>query len=88
MRTTLTRLIIVAGVVIAASSFTLALSPRLPVLAPAAALPAALARPIPYLPAAFILGVMMMFAAALIYELLPDAADRQEPPEHRLRRPG
>lgn len=86
MRTTLTRLTIVAGVVIAASSFALALSPRLPVAPPTAVLPAVLARPIPYLPAFFILGIMLMFVAAVIYELLPDHTDRQDPPEYQLRR--
>lgn len=68
MRTVIARVFVAAGLAMAGLSFALALPVRLP---GAAAIPA-VAAPIPYLPAVFIAGIMLVFLAAVVYELLPD----------------
>ncbi len=75
MRTLITRTLVVVGLATATVSFALALPLRLP--GAAAGIPA-VARPIPYLPAAFIAGLMLVFLAAVAYELLTDR-DTTEP---------
>jgi hypothetical protein len=34
---------------------------------------------VPFAPALFILGVMLVFIAAIVYELLPERGDRDRP---------
>ncbi|MDQ7843972.1 MAG: hypothetical protein QN141_02835 [Armatimonadota bacterium] len=86
-RTAVTRLIIMAGFALAAASFSLALPLRIPGLPVRSGLALALGQPIPYLPVAFIAGIMLMFTAAAVYELLPDPASRQGPSGRRELRP-
>jgi len=78
MRTTLARVTALAGLVFAATSFALALPLRIPGVAVFAVASAESGGVIPYLPAVFILGIMLMFLAAVVYELLPDRS--QTPP--------
>jgi hypothetical protein len=75
MRVLLARLTALAGVVLAVTSFVLALPVRLPGPATAFGGWPMVTRPIPYLPAVFILGIMLIFLAAVVYELLPDRAE-------------
>jgi hypothetical protein len=75
MRIVLTRLTALAGVMLAVTSFALALPVRLPGAATAFGGWPMVTRPIPYLPAVFILGIMLIFLAAVVYELLPDRAE-------------
>jgi hypothetical protein len=75
MRVLLARLTALAGVVLAVTSFALALPVRLPGTATAFGGGMALMPPVPYLPAVFILGIMLIFLAAVVYELVPDPAE-------------
>lgn len=86
MRTAVTRLTIVAGFIFAATSFAVALPLRIPRAPFLTTGPPNLVQPVPYLPAFFILGIALMFIAAVLYELLPDRTARQDSPEDRWRR--
>lgn len=75
MRTVLTRLTVLAGLAFAVTSFWLAVPLRLSGVTALVATPAPRGEP-PYLPAFFILGIMLVFLAAVVYELLPGEGRR------------
>ncbi|HXF82906.1 MAG TPA: hypothetical protein VNN19_09170 [bacterium] len=86
MRATLTRVIVLAGLILAAMSFALALPLRIPGVTVFATAPAGSDGAVPYLPALFILGIMLVFLAAVVYELLPDRSPPPWPPAGAGRR--
>lgn len=83
MRTALTRMTLLTGMVLVTASFALAMWPWLPILPAVAGPPVTVARPIPYLPAFFILGIMLMFLAPVAYELWPDRTENRPPARSR-----
>lgn len=72
MRSVAARLMIFGGFFVAATSFALALPLRLSGVSFLGETTLRVAQPVPYLPAVFILGIMLMFLAAVAYELWPD----------------
>lgn len=87
-RTALARLIILTGFLVAATSFGLALPLRIPGVPVLGETAPGLVQPIPYLPVVFIVGIMLMFIAAAVYELLPDRTNRQDHSSTRRLRSG
>ncbi|MDR7468518.1 MAG: hypothetical protein QN152_09940 [Armatimonadota bacterium] len=85
MRALLTRLTVLAGVAFAVTSFALGLRLPIPGVPQLAATPAGLPAEIPYLPAFFILGIMLMFLSAVVYELLPGNRNASPPVRPRPR---
>ncbi len=67
MRTALTLLLVVAGFGLQMGSYFFLAAPLGLPSSPAYSDPQ-----VPYAPALFILGVMLVFLAAVVYELLPD----------------
>lgn len=85
MRASLTRLTVLAGLVLAGTSFALGLRLPIPGITQPAAGPAGLPAEVPYLPAVFILGIMLMFLSAVVYELLPGSRNASPPVRSRPR---
>jgi len=85
MRAFLTRLMVLAGVVFAATSFTLGLRLPIPGVPQLTAAPTGLPGEIPYLPVFFILGIMLMFLSAVVYELVPSGRNASPPVRPRPR---
>jgi hypothetical protein len=83
MRTAIARMTLLSGLVLTTASFVLAMSPRLSILPAVAGPTMTVARPVPYLPALFILGIMLMFLAPVAYELWPDNTGTEPPARAR-----
>ena len=85
MRVVTARVMILAGLVFAATSFTLGLRLRIPGIPMLSSAPPQGAGEIPFLPAFFILGIMLMFLSAVVYELIPGRRAPAPPARPRLR---
>lgn len=85
MRALYARLMVVAGAVFAASSFVLGLRLSVPWIPQLSVAPGGLPAEIPYLPVFFILGIILMFLSAVVYELLPGNGHRSPPVRPRPR---
>jgi hypothetical protein len=70
MRTILALLMVIGGFVLQAVSFFLWAAPLGPPTSPVFSNPR-----LPFAPALFILGVMIVFLAAVVYELLPERGE-------------
>jgi len=71
MRTTLTILLVIAGFALSAVSYFLLAAPLGIPTSPAFSNPR-----LPFAPGLFFLGVVLVFLAAVVYELLPEGESR------------
>ena len=71
MRTTLTILMVIAGFALSAVSYFLLAAPLGIPTSPAFSNPR-----VPFAPGLFVLGVVLVFLAAVVYELLPEGESR------------